>query len=551
VSVQIFLSYARADDELPPHMEDGDGFVTTLYQQLRYEFRQRGDPEPTMWRDIRAIEPGDQFDPIIGNAIDASELLLVVLSPNWMRRPNCKKELDLFKERWRQDGEEGVRHRIIVACKRFVERGRRPSLLQGQQGYDFFAFDGPDETGQQIDFFAHGTIRSKRYHDRIEELAGILYRRAQKLDKVFDEETIERREAEHVRKRSQTDETSGGDDARRKIYLAKPASDMREPYARLVEELSRNGYAVVPDPDFDIPQDATATAFIDHALAEAALSIHLLGEREGYTPERANVADAAEPIVKLQLTRARARLTADAGKSDGKPGGFTRIIWAPETVNDIGETVAANGQPASAGAASTTAPTTRLPQDVLARFGDFQSTDKLVGGTLSKFVDFIVDHLRKSDAPGEAPVEPTDDDWIYVYHVPEDTKYACDLMDALKQHGVAAYLPALEGEQSEVRRVHKERLAECSAVVLCWAQATEVWAHANAHELKDWKKLGRQKKFAYRALLAGPPPGVRKDVFVKYPPANEIDVVVNLSEDDRPLAEAIDRFTLLAPPPAK
>jgi hypothetical protein len=84
-------------------------------------------------------------------------------------------------------------------------------------------------------------------------------------------------------------------------------------------------------------------------------------------------------------------------------------------------------------------------------------------------------------------------------------------------------------------------------VVLCWAQATEAWAHARAHELKDWKKLGRQKKFSYRGLVAGPPPGVRKNVFVRYPPANEIDVVLNLSEDRRPLIEAIDKFVQLAP----
>jgi hypothetical protein len=189
----------------------------------------------------------------------------------------------------------------------------------------------------------------------------------------------------------------------------------------------------------------------------------------------------------------------------------------------------------------------RLPHEVLVRFGEFQPTDKVLGGTLSKFVDFLEEHLRQSDLQGGGDAQPAGDDWIYVYHVAADTEYACDLMEALKQRGVAASLPALEGEPADLMRIHLQRLSECSAVVLCWAQATEAWAHARAHELKDWKKLGRQKKFAYRGLLAGPPPGVRKTVFVRYPPANEIDVVLNLSEDRRPLIEAIDKFVQLAP----
>jgi hypothetical protein len=179
----------------------------------------------------------------------------------------------------------------------------------------------------------------------------------------------------------------------------------------------------------------------------------------------------------------------------------------------------------------------------LRRFGDFKPTDKVVGGTISKFVDFLVNHLRQSDPGADGSTETlTTDDWVYVYHAAEDTEYACTLMEALNKRGVAGILPALEGDPSEVINVHKKRLSECDAIVLCWAKATEAWAHARADELKDWKILGRPRKFKYRGLLAGPPPGVRKTVFVRFPPANEIDVVVNQTEDSRPLAEAIDKF---------
>ena len=49
-------------------------------------------------------------------------------------------------------GELRVKQRIIVACKRFVHCDKRPSLLQGQQGCDFFAFEGPKQAGRQSKF---------------------------------------------------------------------------------------------------------------------------------------------------------------------------------------------------------------------------------------------------------------------------------------------------------------------------------------------------------------------------------------------------------------
>lgn len=69
MSVQIFLSYARTDDRLPPNMQDGKGFVTCLLEQIYFEFQQLGAPWPTIWRDTRNLEVGDVFDPVIDDAI--------------------------------------------------------------------------------------------------------------------------------------------------------------------------------------------------------------------------------------------------------------------------------------------------------------------------------------------------------------------------------------------------------------------------------------------------------------------------------------------------
>src|SRR5882757_2389900 len=110
--VQIFMSYARADDDLPQDSPPAaKGFVTHLYNELRYELRTAGNPA-IIWRDTRRIERGDQFDQLIRDAIASSAILVVVLSENWMASQYCRDELKCFAERWQHEGEEKLRARI-------------------------------------------------------------------------------------------------------------------------------------------------------------------------------------------------------------------------------------------------------------------------------------------------------------------------------------------------------------------------------------------------------------------------------------------------------
>lgn len=524
-SVQIFISYARHDNSLPPNAVElqDKGFVSALEGQLDYVFQDLGAPMPKLWRDQRQIEPADQFDPLLREAIGASALLLVVLSPNWMASTWCRRELELFKERWKSEGEMGVRQRIVVACKRHVPRDERPALLQGQQGYDFFAFEGPSESGRQIDFFARGKPRLDEYYPVINELGGVLNRRARQLSGG--------RRGDPSPSRPEPIAASTRPPRDRIVYLAKPASDMAVPYARLVKELEGDGYTVVPNPRDKIPDDASATAFINEALGQAELSIHLLGESAGPTPEY------AEPIVNLQLKCAGMRAQAQADEKSASTSGFRRIIWAPKLLDmnldeDVDEREGATNE--------------RDPFAVLAKFDKEIGTDKVDSSNQTRFIGFVMEHLAKSDAAIKEISELRSGGFVYVYHAPGDVGYALQVARALKSKNVAADLPSVDGDPAEVIRDHREKLMECDAVVLCWAQASEVWARRRAREL-NWRKLGRDTKFAYRSLVAGPPPGERKSVFVEFPPPNEIDIVLDLTDSKNPLSDALDPLVHVVP----
>ncbi len=71
----------------------------------------------------------------------------------------------------------------------------------------------------------------------------------------------------------------------RTIYLAKPASDMKEAYARVALELQGKGFNVVPDVSSDLPSDRGALDVVEAGLSGAEASVHLIGEKPGFTPE--------------------------------------------------------------------------------------------------------------------------------------------------------------------------------------------------------------------------------------------------------------------------
>jgi hypothetical protein len=492
--VDIFVSYARDDDLPPPDKPDRKGFVTFLDESIRYEFRDLGPDRPKIWRDTKRIADGAQFTPEIEEALKQASTLLVVLSPNWMASAWCKRELDTFAK---LHGPDGLHERVIVVSKRYVDPDKRPSLLQGQSGFAFYVRnEDPEEITLDVEFFDRGEPRDDRYWAKLKALAAYLLRRKPPPDQP----------------------PASYPPTGRTIYVAKPASDMRAGYDRIISELVGKGHTVVPPPAEDIPLDS-AVAVIDAALSNAEIAVHLLGERSGEAPED------QPPMVKLQLARAAAREGKDGAKK------FHRLIWAPSLWT------------APADASQPAREITRHPIDVLTRFDCQLPTDKVEGDSLSKFVDFLNQHLVAIAPPRAVPTLPPDmtgDVRLYLYHSAEDTDYALNLAQALQERKLETLFPAFEGPEADTRSFNSKQLAACDAVILCWASASEVWVRAQASGLRNWHELGRSQQFFYRAVIAAPPPGVRKKALKALFPRSEIDLVVDLSDKETLTADLLD-----------
>jgi hypothetical protein len=427
--------------------------------------------------------------------------MVVVLSRNWVERPHCLKELEIFRHRW-----QGMQERVIVVIRNEVEdRSKIPALLHGTEGFKFYRFANPKqpEIGREI-YFDRNSATENEFYNEANELGGYLWRAAKRQRSIGSA-------------RVSTAPVASG----RTIYLAKPAPDMTKPYEFLANNLENEGYRVLPPRDQIIPLDSSAQHFVDDALTQADTSIHLLGEDAGYAPSK------QDPIVKMQLARAQARAAADGG--DQPAPKFRQIIWAPKLLD---------------GSANF-----RDPTEVLKNFGSGIDGYKLMGDVQSSFWIGLRQLLNRPEihGPVEATIAPQDPDGrIYIYHRTEDRDFAVNIAEVLRNKDANIMLPPMQGTDVERSECHKQYLRSCDTVLLCWAEATDVWAKMSLDEFRSWQTLGRTGKFRIRGLVLGPPPGVSKAP-VALPPKSDYDRLLDFTEHPNP--EALGALLTGAPPP--
>lgn len=94
MSRKIFISYRRTDSA---------DFTVALYNQLREHFA-----EANIFKDINAIQPGQQFAHVLEDALDNCAVVLVVIGPTWISNSGQR----LFEEH------DWVRQEIASAIAR-------------------------------------------------------------------------------------------------------------------------------------------------------------------------------------------------------------------------------------------------------------------------------------------------------------------------------------------------------------------------------------------------------------------------------------------------
>lgn len=97
-----FMSYVRFDDQ------HDDGQVTQFRERLAAEIRVQTGEEFPIFQDRNDIAWGQNWQARIDETLDGVTLLLVVITPSFLRSPACRAEVDRFLARERELGRQDL-----------------------------------------------------------------------------------------------------------------------------------------------------------------------------------------------------------------------------------------------------------------------------------------------------------------------------------------------------------------------------------------------------------------------------------------------------------
>lgn len=530
---EIFISYRRLDNQsLDPK---GKGLVRALHDHLVAKIEQLGDPDFGPWHDVVKIDNSDQHEPALTEALQKAQFMLVVCSRNWLAPPPngrhwCLWELETFVKNRRALREDDltIKNRIVAVWKHEIKREERPEWLAGQAGFKLYEKTREEETS----FFDTdvGEPDGAKWYKLIGSLARELIKKAKELGLLTKEKAVVEEAA------SPPDKVASNG---RTVYVAYSGSDMGKDRERVVTELTRRGYKVLPSRESAAQTEEEFVEAVTNDLSQCEVSVHLLGERRGFRPEASAARHGeaekgggaardhdrdAGTISKIQLEAARRR--GDGGNQEDAFR-FHRIIWAPKIL---------------AAAMENAAP--RDPMEVLRRHLEFELTpeaekkeaeadnDVLIGDTLSRFIDDLVDRLESLPSAREGEYVRIDGAEVYLDHHDDDVDAA--LLVAKKLQGlVDIVLRPLDGLPQERNQYRRACLKSCSGIVVCWGEkGSDTWVKAQMDELRQWQTFERSEPFRCRVVVALPPECKSKEIFIQFPRSGTVDAVINAMVPD-------------------
>jgi hypothetical protein len=488
----VFISYRHIDDDPPPENPNG-GYVTHLRSQLRWELNRLGVPEAILWRDRYKLQAGDVWSDVLKEELRKADLFIALLSRNYIHGDWCSTELATMASHVAQLDEGARQRRIFRVDKHLVPDEKIHEILRNVQAVRFYEHD--KELNREEEFYYRGEVpegMKRKYFGAIRELAEAIHQRLEELGVEM---------APQAPPLTFAKPQSNG----RTVFVAKPAKDMVSEYQALTAELTRSGYRVVPDPGADLPETGEeAQAVIESGLAEAELSIHLLGERTGIRPDGLDA-----DIVPYQLDCA----AAEARK---RPA-FYRMIWAPKVL------------PVRSGDGREVAQ--RDPFKTLVMFSTKVPTDQVDSDTATRFNQFVFQRLEKKPAATTATT-PAKSKTLYLHCAHSDRAFALATAKAIKAAGYSPIVrpgPA-EGTPEEVDAAELTSIAKAQRVLLCWGSATRLalLGEIGNPALAKW----RAEDPAARSivLLIGPPATEAKKEVVELGLGEEIGKIVDLME---------------------
>ena len=190
--------------------------------------------------------------------------------------------------------------------------------------------------------------------------------------------------------------------------------------------------------------------------------------------------------------RAIIRLQNDIAAEYSRGRGLPRLIWMPSDVTPQSE---------------------RQQKFIthLERDPDEQLGADILRTNLEELKTIVIDKLQSKKNPSSDNRGADNLTNIYLICDQCDFDDTVQLSDYLFEQGFEVLLPVFEGDESEVREDHTDKLKYCDAIIIYQGAAKDLWLSS---KLRDLRKLpgydGYQPKLA-KAIYAGPPANPQKE----------------------------------------
>jgi hypothetical protein len=450
----VFISYAHLDNQ--ELVEGQKGWVANFHRALEIRVGQYLGKEPDIWRDPK-LRGNDVFAETLVTKVQASAILISVLSPRYVRSEWTRREVSEFINGARQAPNVGDKSRIFKILKTPVPSDEYPAELRSLLGYEFFKIDPESGRARELnEIFGPGA--QCEFWMKVDDVAQDVCSLLRKL------------EAEKFGIGATPDAEKPP------VYVAFTTSDLAEERENLRRDLQQHGYEVLPRQAFGASLNEVESA-IREDLRRCRLSVHMVGSRYGVIPE-----DGAESLPEIQY-----RLAEESGRTPA----LARLVWMPADLEIANERqrgfverlrlAASSGQDA----------------DLLETpFDDLRAIVQV------RLQDLAVEMPAAENSAAAAAPERVH---LYLIYDKRDVDSIAPWADFLFAGGLEVLHPIFEGDETEIREYHEENLRTCDAVLIYYGAANELWLRRKLREIQHIAGLGRNDPFSALGIALGPP----------------------------------------------
>jgi len=453
--IDVFISYTHLDNKtLSKEQKEKEGWISRFHYALNTLLGEKLGRKPIIWRDD-ILQGNDEFSEEIESKIQKAKVLLTIISPRYLESEWCEKELKYFIKAAETGGglHVGNKSRIFKVVKTYVPHKEHPDEIRGLNGYEFFQLDEKERPHEFI--LEKGSPSYYKFREKLDDMAWDIHKFLKEVDK-----------------QRETGEEPPLSPPEKTVYLAETTFDLQEERENIQRDLKQKGYTILPDRQLPLLlRDGNFKESVLKDLERCKLSIHLVGAMYGAVPEgeERSIIDLQNELVMEQC----------------KNNQLKQLIWIPPDLEK--------------------SKIDKRQEKYIYNLRDDAPQDEgieLLEYGLEDFKTIIRDTLEKIKNPTKESTT-TGSPYVYLVYDKKDTKNIKDVDNCLFNEGFEVRHPLSEGSAAEYRKIHKDRLFLCDAMMIYYDCANEYWLQTKMDDIRKVRGYGRKKPLKTSVFITG------------------------------------------------